>query len=642
MKTYGISRDSPWSHVAWAQVLDLGDTPLLSDWNGDAVRGFDVELEYRGMTGVAERTAFLVGRRHHPRSMALRDRRGARLRQAALGRPLALVGAVYAAAAVAATWPAITSFGSAFIANDRIGAGEPPAGDHLQSVYRFWLVGHQLGHGRAPWKDPYSFQPIVEPQTVLGGWPFGFLFWPIDTLFGPVVGWNLLLLTTIVLAGLFTYSWLRCLELGVLPALLGGLVFAIAPYRLEQSAGHLLGWAAVFLPLSLWAVERARSASTAGRAHVWGAVAAVALASISLSGQVHLALGAVPLLVAYAALRFARVPFAWTLGGALVAAGVGIAIRYALIAGSPEETGRSVDELRRYSAEPLDFLDRWHPPGSEEFVYLGWLTPALAVVGLVFLARRRRGLAVLFGVAASSRCCSRLGDEPARLRSSLAPLLAAPLHPRPRTIAADRQPRPGGARRLRLRGAAGPPGRAGDAVAATLVVLVALDLVVQPLSSAAADPDNGAYLALADSPPGRVLELPLFEPGVHYGSVYDYYQLQEVREQPGGYSTLAPQAAFDFYFGHDRLSCGVWLARDRHELARLGITRVLFHSGLYVQAARRGAWFAWRGLQEQGFGPVARGGPVTLFAPGAPAGPEPKGEPPRFRSIFVAAGRANA
>ncbi|HVD09164.1 MAG TPA: hypothetical protein VNB88_00815, partial [Gaiellaceae bacterium] len=101
------------------------------------------------------------------------------------------------------------------MANDRIGAGEPPAGDHLQSVYRFWLVGHQLEHGRAPWKDPYSFQPIVEPQTVLGGWPFGFLFWPIDTLFGPVVGWNLLLLTTIVLAGLFTYSWLRCLELGV-------------------------------------------------------------------------------------------------------------------------------------------------------------------------------------------------------------------------------------------------------------------------------------------------------------------------------------------------------------------------------------------------------------------------------------------
>jgi peroxiredoxin len=60
VKTYGISRDSPWSHVAWAQVLDLDDTPLLSDWNGEAIRGFDVEQEYRGMRGVAERSAFLV------------------------------------------------------------------------------------------------------------------------------------------------------------------------------------------------------------------------------------------------------------------------------------------------------------------------------------------------------------------------------------------------------------------------------------------------------------------------------------------------------------------------------------------------------------------------------------------------------
>jgi glutaredoxin-dependent peroxiredoxin len=60
VKTYGISRDSPWSHVAWAQVLDLGDTPLLSDWNGEAIQSFGVEQDYRGMGGVAERSAFLV------------------------------------------------------------------------------------------------------------------------------------------------------------------------------------------------------------------------------------------------------------------------------------------------------------------------------------------------------------------------------------------------------------------------------------------------------------------------------------------------------------------------------------------------------------------------------------------------------
>jgi peroxiredoxin len=55
----GISRDSPWTHIAWMQALDL-NFPLLSDWNADAVRGFGVAHEFRGYADVGERTAFLV------------------------------------------------------------------------------------------------------------------------------------------------------------------------------------------------------------------------------------------------------------------------------------------------------------------------------------------------------------------------------------------------------------------------------------------------------------------------------------------------------------------------------------------------------------------------------------------------------
>ena len=61
VRPYGISRDSPWTHVSWAQALDLS-FPLLSDWNGEAVEVFGVAHEFRGMKGVAERSAFLVGR----------------------------------------------------------------------------------------------------------------------------------------------------------------------------------------------------------------------------------------------------------------------------------------------------------------------------------------------------------------------------------------------------------------------------------------------------------------------------------------------------------------------------------------------------------------------------------------------------
>jgi peroxiredoxin len=60
VRPLAISRDSPWTHIAWAQALDL-DFGLLSDWNAEAVRGFGVAREYRGLKEVAERTAFLIG-----------------------------------------------------------------------------------------------------------------------------------------------------------------------------------------------------------------------------------------------------------------------------------------------------------------------------------------------------------------------------------------------------------------------------------------------------------------------------------------------------------------------------------------------------------------------------------------------------
>jgi len=61
VQPYGISRDSPYTHVAWMQALDL-DFPLLSDWNGDATRGFGVAYEHRGLRDVSARSAFLIDR----------------------------------------------------------------------------------------------------------------------------------------------------------------------------------------------------------------------------------------------------------------------------------------------------------------------------------------------------------------------------------------------------------------------------------------------------------------------------------------------------------------------------------------------------------------------------------------------------
>jgi hypothetical protein len=174
-------------------------------------------------------------------------------------------------------------------------------------------------------------------------------------------------------------------------------------------------------------------------------------------------------------------------------------------------------------------------------------------------------------------------------------------------------------------------GKRGLAVAAGLLVLVALDLGTQPVSATAADPDNEAYAALE---PGRILELPLFDPGIHYGSVYDYYELQAARERPQGYNTLAPRSAYSFAFTYDRISCGIWLPGDEATLERFRVANVLLHAGVYEQASDRSAWFAWRGLEEAGWAPTAQGGAVTLFERGTvslgPTVPQPAHDRPVF------------
>ena len=107
-----------------------------------------------------------------------------------------------------------------------------------------------------------------------------------------MLAWNLFTLLALAAAGGAACAWLRALDLPRGAALAGGLAFALAPYRVEQSTGHLLGPISLFLPLALLGIEKRRP---------W--LAGAALAAIPLSGQVHLALGAVPLFIAYAFVR---------------------------------------------------------------------------------------------------------------------------------------------------------------------------------------------------------------------------------------------------------------------------------------------------------------------------------------------------
>ena len=116
-----------------------------------------------------------------------------------------------------------------YLARPAPGYGEAAAGDHLQLGWAFWLPGHQLEHGAAPWADPYTFRPEAEASPNLQGWLLGAPFWPLRALFGNVWAYDLVVLLSFVAAGGLACWWLRALGLSRGAALAGGLVFALAP-----------------------------------------------------------------------------------------------------------------------------------------------------------------------------------------------------------------------------------------------------------------------------------------------------------------------------------------------------------------------------------------------------------------------------
>ncbi len=442
------------------------------------------------------------------------------------------------------------------MAEGRPGHGEAAPGDHLQTGYQLWLVGHQLEHGQAPWRDPYSFQPEARRRWNLAGWPFGLPYWGLHRAFGTVLGWNLFVLLGFLGAGGFAALWLRELGLRRGAALVGGLAYSLAPYLQAQwSAGHLAAWIAMLLPLALFGLERARRRST-----WWLALAGAALGSIPLSGQLHLALVAIPFFCLYALVRF---PWGIVLAGPAVAAGVLADIL--AVRDTTGASGRSFAQVEHYSADAVDFFSR-STHEIEGVVFLGWTVSLLALAGLILLlAQRRFGLAVTLGLGAFVPILLALGANlpgyktlwlhfpglretrvPERLMPVACLALAALV-----AMAVSRVHWPG--------------------TAALVTLLLLLDLHLGLFHPTAADEHNGAYAALRTTGPERLLELPVFLPDRQEGSVYLYYAMQAPGKRPAGYSTTAPIEADVLLRDLQQSPCG--------RLDALGVRYLAVHLG---------------------------------------------------------------
>src|SRR5580765_1282592 len=163
--------------------------------------------------------------------------------------------AAYALIAVAMTWPLAA------------GITRDVAWDLGDSVLNMWIlswdceqlrgiVGGHYSHLRH-FFDANIFHPA--PLTLAYSEhlvPQALQIFPIYALTGnPILCYNLLFLSTFVLSGLGMFLFARELTGSIAAAVIGGLLFAFAPYRIPQSS-HLQMLSSQWMPFALYGFRR--------------------------------------------------------------------------------------------------------------------------------------------------------------------------------------------------------------------------------------------------------------------------------------------------------------------------------------------------------------------------------------------------
>lgn len=110
-----------------------------------------------------------------------------------------------------------------------------------------------LKSGKWPLWDPYNFSGaphLANFQSAVFS-PFNFLFF----LFSFLDAWSFLVLLQTILAALFTFLYCRKMEISRLGSSLAGLSFSFCGFLVVWLLYGTLGYAILFLPLALWALE---------------------------------------------------------------------------------------------------------------------------------------------------------------------------------------------------------------------------------------------------------------------------------------------------------------------------------------------------------------------------------------------------
>lgn len=306
---------------------------------------------------------------------------------------LAILG-LFCALSAAVTWPQALHLSSQVVDHP----------DPYFSVWRLGWVAHALATSPGHLFDANIFYPEpgtfafsdagLLPATVLAP-----LFW---IGLPPVLVYNIALLGALTLSGFFTALLARELTGHTGAAIVAGMVYAFAPYRMEQYI-HLEMEMVFWIPLALLSLHRLVAMPSLGRAALFG----LTLAAQVLSGLY----GALYFFVCLAAVIPAEILLTAPrqalrkAGMVAVAAIVGglVVLPYALIyaRASTVVGDRGTSEIAHYGAKPRHYLastptNRWlgwtsAKYGGEELnLSPGVVGAGLATLGLVAAIRRRQ------------------------------------------------------------------------------------------------------------------------------------------------------------------------------------------------------------------------------------------------------------
>jgi hypothetical protein len=136
--------------------------------------------------------------------------------------------------------------------------GPVAAIDGWQNVWHLWWADQALRAGANPFFTPLLYHPdgvnlAVHPLNISNG----VLFWPITASVGPLLAYNLALLSAFVLAGVGAYLLARQVGANAGAAFVAGALFSFSPFHVSKAYDGQLEWIAIqWLPFYLWLLLR--------------------------------------------------------------------------------------------------------------------------------------------------------------------------------------------------------------------------------------------------------------------------------------------------------------------------------------------------------------------------------------------------